>query len=43
MVSKIEREVKRSESGAKWEEVKNQLLKREIDPYQAAETLLNAG
>lgn len=43
LVSKIEREVKRSEEGERWEKVKNQLLKREIDPYQAAENLLNEG
>ena len=43
MVSRIEREVKASEEGERWQQVKNSLLKREIDPYQAAENLLNAG
>jgi LAO/AO transport system kinase len=43
LVSRIEREVKSGEEGARWEEVKNALLKREIDPYQAAENLLTAG
>ena len=43
MVSRIEREVRASESGAKWKEVKMSLLKREIDPYQAAENLLSEG
>ena len=42
MVSKIEREVKASEEGERWQEVKTSLLKREIDPYQAAENLLSA-
>jgi LAO/AO transport system kinase len=43
MVSKIEHEVKANESGSKWQEVKTQLLKRDIDPYQAAENLLSEG
>jgi LAO/AO transport system kinase len=43
LVSRIEREVKSGEEGARWEEVKNALLKREIDPYQAAENLLTPG
>jgi LAO/AO transport system kinase len=39
-VSKIEQQVKTAESGERWDRVKAALLKRELDPYEAAEKLL---
>ena len=43
LVSRLESEVRAGESGEKWEQVKTSLLKREIDPYQAADDLLSDG
>jgi LAO/AO transport system kinase len=40
LVSKIVHDLRTAESGAIWERVKQSLLKREIDPYEAAEGLL---
>jgi LAO/AO transport system kinase len=37
---RIEREVRALESGSRWEAVKDELLARRVDPYDAAERLL---
>ena len=42
LVSRIEHDVRSAESGATWNRVKKSLLKREVDPYEAAQELLNA-
>jgi LAO/AO transport system kinase len=39
---RIERDVRALESGARWEAVKEDLLARRVDPYDAAERLLDA-
>jgi LAO/AO transport system kinase len=43
LISRIEHEVRTAESGAAWERVTAALLRRETDPYDAAEELLAAG
>jgi LAO/AO transport system kinase len=40
---RIEREVRALESGSRWEAVKDELLARRVDPYDAAERLLAPG
>jgi hypothetical protein len=40
LVSKIERDVRAAESGETYERVAASLLRREVDPYDAAEELL---
>lgn len=43
MISSIERDVRSAEAGAAYERVTAALLRREIDPYDAAGELLSAG
>ena len=43
MVSRIEHEVRSAESGSMWDRVTAALLRRELDPYDAAGELLAAG
>lgn len=43
LVSRIEHELRTAESGEKWERVTGALVRREVDPYDAAEDLLAAG
>ncbi|HET6964284.1 MAG TPA: methylmalonyl Co-A mutase-associated GTPase MeaB [Acidimicrobiales bacterium] len=43
LVSRIEHELRTAESGEKWERVTRALLRRDLDPYEAAEDLLAAG
>ena len=43
LVSRIEHEVRSAESGATWDRVTAALLRREVDPYEAAGDLLAAG
>lgn len=43
LVWRIEEDVKRAESGATWERVSTALLRREIDPYEAAAEILAVG
>ena len=42
LVSRIEHDLRTAESGEKWDRITSDLLKRELDPYQAAEELLAA-
>lgn len=43
LISRIEQDIRATESGTTWERVTGLLLKREIDPYDAAGELLEAG
>lgn len=43
MVWRIEQTIRTSQAGALWDRVTESLLKRELDPYEAAEQLLAAG
>jgi hypothetical protein len=42
LVSRIERDVKNLADGARFEGVKEQVLARTLDPYEAADRLLQA-
>lgn len=42
LAANIEAQVRRAESGEMWEKVQKSLLDREMDPYEAADSLLSA-